>query len=365
MTDPQSPAHDAPPPHLSPARLSPAGLSIAEAAGALAAKRAASGGDVSAAARMLSRKAAEARLARRAEAAGAAMGAQDEDAPAGDLPAENAPADSSAEAPPGEATGGADAGPEFGPESGPEPGDAPDAGETLIDLGDGVQVTLDQVREGFMLKADHTRKTQALADERRALEAMRGQKLAALDAALQALQREAVPMKGLQAYLAEDPANGLQRFAQQVDRLQRLAAARETARQQRGEHMAAARAARDRRLAQDYWRSAQDADAGIAAATAYAQGYGYDAAYLAEAMIDPTVVAILDKARQFDELQAGRARVSRMVADKPKVVRPGAKVSAQAASQSAAQAARSRLRSSGTLSDAVAYLQAQRKARGD
>jgi hypothetical protein len=52
------------------------------------------------------------------------------------------------------------------------------------------------------------------------------------------------------------------------------------------------------------------------------------------------------------------------VADKPKVVKPGAKVSAQAANHSATQSARNKLKSSGSLSDAVAYLQAQRKTKG-
>jgi hypothetical protein len=63
-------------------------------------------------------------------------------------------------------------------------------------------------------------------------------------------------------------------------------------------------------------------------------------------------------------VQAGKAGIERIVADKPKVVKPGAKVSTQAAVQSAADAARSKLKTSGSLSDAVAYLQAQRKAEG-
>ncbi len=293
---------------------------------------------VEAADRLAEQRSAEAHLARRAEAAGEVMGGEPEEGDAPDDVADRA--DSTSE--------------------------APDDG--LIDLGDGLRVSLDQVREGFMLKADHTRKTQALAEERRAVEAVRAQKLMALEQALEQalgqLQQQAAPSKSLQALLAEDPVNGLARFAQQVDRMQQLSAARELARGQRNEHLAAAKAERDRHLAQHYWTSAAEAEKGIAEAVGYAKSYGYGDEFLAAALNDPHAVAILDKARKFDELQAGKARIERLVADKPKVVRPGAKVSAQAANHGAAQSARSKLKSSGSLSDAVAYLQAQRKTKG-
>jgi hypothetical protein len=298
-------------------------LSIAEAAGKLAEQRT-----------------ADARLARRAEAAGQVMGGEPEDESDVAPPPPSEASDEAANLPEGPA-------------------------DNIIDLGDGVQVTLEQVREGFMLKADHTRKTQALAEERRALEAMRAQKLAALEQALGQLQQHVTAPKSLQALLAEDPVNGLARFAQQVDRMQQLSAARDLARQQRDEHLATLRAARDRELAEGYWTSRGEAEKGIADATAYAKTYGYGDDFLATALNDPHAVAILDKARKFDELQAGRSRLERLVADKPKVVRPGAKVSAQAAHQSVVQGARSRLKSTGSLGDAVAYLQAQRKAKGN
>lgn len=301
----------------------PVSLSIAEAADKLAGQRA-----------------AEAQLARRAQAAGQVMGAapEDEDDVAAVVPGD------AAEAPADVQTAGQDG---------------------LIDLGDGLRVSLDQIREGFMLKADHTRKTQSLAEERRALEAVRAQKLAMLEQTLAQLQQQVTAPKSLQALLAEDPVNGLARFAQQVDRMQQLAAAREMTRRERDEHRAASRAERDRHLAERYWTSRDEVEKGVADALVYAKSYGYGDDYLADALGDPNVVAILDKARKFDELQAGRVRIERMVADKPKVVRSGAKVSTQAAHHSAAQGARSKLKATGSLSDAVAYLQAQRKMKGN
>ncbi len=294
----------------------PESLSLAQAAGKLAEQRT-----------------AEAELTRRASAAGEATAAAPEDDLVAPVPAAD------------DATGEA-------------------VDEGLIDLGDGLKVTLDQIREGFMLKADHTRKTQALAEERRAIEHIRAQKLAALEQALGQLREQATGPSSLQALLAEDPVNGLAKFAQQVDRMQQLAAARDLARQQREDHLAAARAERDKYLAQHYWTSPAETEKGLAEALSYAKSYGYDDDYLAAALNDHNVVTILDKARKFDELQAGKARLERLVADKPKLVKPGAKVSAQAAHSSAAQSARGRLKASGSLSDAVAYLQAQRKVKG-
>ena len=306
--------------HAAAQTAQPVSLSIAEAADKLAGQRA-----------------AEAQLARRAEAAGQVMGApEDEDTVGAVVPPEAAEA-------PAEAA----------------------AQDGLIDLGDGLRVSLEQIREGFMLKADHTRKTQSLAEERRALESVRAQKLAMLEATLAQLQQQVTAPKSLQSLLAEDPVNGLARFAQQVDRMQQLAAAREMARRQRDEHLAASRAERDRHLAERYWTSREEVEKGVADALGYAKSYGYGDDFLADALGDPNVVAILDKARKFDELQAGRSRIERMVADKPKVVRPGAKVSAQAAHHSAVQGARSKLKATGSLSDAVAYLQAQRKTKGN
>lgn len=233
----------------------------------------------------------------------------------------------------------------------------------LIDLGDGVKVTLEQVREGFMLKADHTRKTQALAEERRALERDRKVKLSRLDEALTRIQEQSGPPKPLQAFLAEDPARGLQRFVEQTDRHQRIAAAREQLKREREDQLAGARKRRDEQLAADYWTSRAETEKGIADAAAYAKSYGHDEAALTEFLADPSVIIVLDKARKYEELQAGKAHIERLIADKPKVVRPGAKVSAQAAHQSAVQGARSKLKATGSLSDAVTYLQAQRKVK--
>lgn len=72
---------------------------------------------------------------------------------------------------------------------------------------------------------------------------------------------------------------------------------------------------------------------------------------------------MVDKAAKYDALQKGSGKVARMIADKPRVVRPGAKHSNQAQGQAAVRNAHAKLKSSGNLADAVALIRTIR-ARG-
>ena len=84
-----------------------------------------------------------------------------------------------------------------------------------------------------------------------------------------------------------------------------------------------------------------------------------------EAMLShPEAVEMVNDAMAYRELKSREPDLKRTIADKPKVVKPGAKVSAQSQNQSVVQNARANLQKSGSLKDAVAFLQAQRKARG-
>ena len=69
---------------------------------------------------------------------------------------------------------------------------------------------------------------------------------------------------------------------------------------------------------------------------------------------------VMDKAAKYDALQAGKDKVARMIAGKPKVVRPGAKQTSQAQGQAAVRSAHAKLKSSGNLADAVALLRTLR-----
>lgn len=235
-----------------------------------------------------------------------------------------------------------------------------------IDLGDGMKVSLKEVRDGFMLKADHTRKTQALAAERRQHEAERIQRLRDLDQLIGALVSQAPRPKTLKQHLAEDPAYGLARFAEQTENLGRLAHVARAAEGHKTHALAEAEAARDRDLAETYdpsWADRSTRERAYAALSAYAVGEGANPAELRE-LVRPWMIRTLDKAAKYDALHKGSGRVARMIADKPKVVRPGAKHSNQAHSQAAVRNAHAKLKSSGSLADAVALIRTIRARSG-
>lgn len=240
-----------------------------------------------------------------------------------------------------------------------------ESAQRTIDLGDGMRVSLKEVRDGFMLKADHTRKTQALAAERRQHEAERIHRLRELDQLIGTLVNQAPRPKSLKQHLAEDPAYGLARFAEQTENLGRLAHAARAAESHKARAVAEAEAARDQELAETYepsWAHAPTRQKAYAALSAYALSEGAHPDEV-RGLVRPWMIRMVDKAAKYDALQKGSGKVARMIADKPRVVRPGAKHSTQALGQAAVRNAHAKLKSSGSLADAVALIRTIR-ARG-
>lgn len=235
-----------------------------------------------------------------------------------------------------------------------------------IDLGDGVTVTLDEVRDNFMLKADHTRKTQALAAERQQLEAIRTQRLSQLENTLQQLQQNVGKPKSMSEWLEADPVNGLRRFAHQQDQLKQASMARAIAAREEKASLAEAHDRRDAALADSYnkeWADTAKRDAAYTALSKYATGLGATPEHLIN-MTEPWMIKVLDMAQKYEKLQADKGGITKQLAAKPKVVKVGAKVSAQSTVQNGLQVARANLEKSNSVQDAVAFYRASKKARG-
>jgi hypothetical protein len=234
-----------------------------------------------------------------------------------------------------------------------------------IDLGDGVKVSIDEVRDGFLRQADYTRKTQALADERKAVEAARTQKLAQLDKLLDALHQQVGPEPDWEAVIAEDPAEGTRKYFAWQKQQKKLAAAAEIARREKIEAMAESYQARDRWLAEHYkpeWADDSKRDEAYTQLTEYAQKLGASENEL-RSLAKPWMIQVIHKAMERDAIEAGKAKVTKVTAGKPAVVKPGTKVSAQSSAHTAVQKAQAQLKSSGNIADAIALLRAKR-ARG-
>lgn len=333
----------------------PTAISATQGAQMLAEKRAATQGktDLSAHASALGKAAAEARKARTTEAQ-----AQPEAPEAGE-PEQDDETQGHAE---GETLNDETASNEPSDETNTESKDEPAEGQ-MIDLGEGVKVTLDQVRDGFMLKADHTRKTQALSEERKAFENIRTQKVAQLDTALLAVQ-SLLPQPKDQDVLIDELGleEGIKAFAQQQRMWASFGKALEGRQAEQAQHLESLKQSTIKQLSEKHGDKAasvfSDAVQYVASKT------GADPKQVEALMAHPEAVEMVKDAMTYRELKSKEPDVKRTIAEKPKVTRPGAKVSAQATAFSATQTARAKLKSSGSLSDAVAYLQAQRKAKG-
>lgn len=308
--------------------------------------------DPSEAARILGKRAAEAR----AQARQAQTGAQPQEG-AEEAPAQQVEDDS----PNGVTQDEADTG-EQPTETEAVAKDEPAEAQT-IDLGEGVKVTLDEVREGFMLKADHTRKTQALAKERKEYESVRDQKLSELDNNLTMLKAIMPQPKSLKQFLEADPVNGTMAFAEQNEAFEKLAGVFRHLETTKAKARVETEETRDKELAESYnteWADTSKRDKAYGELTAHALQLGASVDELRNMSVPGWVLKALDGDRKYQAIQADKGKVTKLVADKPKVFKPGVKSTASSAAQGQANSALARLKSSGNMADAVAFLRAQR-----
>lgn len=240
-------------------------------------------------------------------------------------------------------------------------GESPDATETPqeIDLGEGVKVTLDEVRDGFMLKADHTRKTQALAEERAQFENARSQRIELLDTAIAAAMQGMGKRLNLRAHLEADPINGVMNHAIQEERFEQFAMLRQIRGQEQAHDSAQRKQATINALKEKLGDKAESHYSG-AVKLASEMVRGLSPEYLDAQMAHPDIADIVYDAKRWRDLQASKGKVVAQVAAKPKVVKPAARMTQQAGAQSAVRNAHNQLKSSGKLADAVAFMRTLR-----
>lgn len=330
----------------SAAPAQPTTLTIAQAAQRYAESKAQAANPVSDAARTLGQRAAQARQERTTEAA-----AQSQEPDEGEQQSENDP----------EGTLGT-----TDDTASPNDSEADAQGEPApqtIDLGDGVTVTLDEVREGFMLKADHTRKTQEISERQKALDARESQKLAQLDDVVQRLRQQVGQPKEIDVLVEEFGAElGLKKFAAQSRQIRDIQHAESLKQETEARALVHSLVQRDKQLAETYnkaWSDPAKRDADYTKLTAWALNEGYSPEEV-RALTQPHYVRTIDKAAKYDALMAAKSKVTAATTGKPSVVRPGAKVSAQSSQHNSIAQAQQRLKTSGSIADAVALLRARR-----
>ena len=234
--------------------------------------------------------------------------------------------------------------------------------------GEEVEVELDELINGYQRSKDYTQKSQALAEQRKAIEAERehleqvkqermayAQKLKALDSFLSQQNKG----EDLEVLKETDPIGYAVKVAEQSQREKQLAVVR--AEQQR---IAQQQQAEQQQQLQNHLKSESEKLASVIPELAtpkgdairkeireYAKSVGWSDQELAS-VYDHRAVLTLYKAMKFEQLQKGKPETLKKVQQAPKMLKPGTSTPDTKSTQE--KQVMQRLRQSGKVRDAAA-----------
>lgn len=234
-----------------------------------------------------------------------------------------------------------------------------------------MEVDLDELVKGYSRTADYTRKTQALAEQRKAIEAeaqkvqeakvLRDQYAQRLQLIEQMLAQQ--PEEDLSALKDTDPIGYAVKVAERAERDKQLAAVR-----QEREAVLAKQQAEHQQFLQSHLR--QEAERLTAAIPEYAdevkgelvkreirdyaKSIGFSDQELSQ-VYDHRAVVSLWKAAQYDKLMKSKPGAVKKVAEAPKTLKPGTGTNQQSDDQS--KKLRQQLKKSGKARDAAALFE--------
>lgn len=236
--------------------------------------------------------------------------------------------------------------------------------------GQEIEVSLDELRNGYSRTQDYTRKTQALAQQRKEaeteLEAVRGERAqyAQLLGALQNQLQQLAPQEpDWNKLYSEDPLEFVRQREIWRDRAEQLKAVQaeqsrlqQVAQQEQATQRQATLAEEAKKLVEAIpeWKDAKRASQEKQALVEYGVKLGYTPDDL-KAVADHRIVSILRKAMKYDELMTKKGN-ARPAPDKIRTAKPGAATSTPRKQSEEAQA-RQRLAKSGNVRDAAAAFQ--------
>lgn len=231
-----------------------------------------------------------------------------------------------------------------------------------IDTVDGKKtLTLSELKEGVMLKADYTRKTMALAEERKANDAREAEISQLKKQFSEALQYWAVPiqqepdwgdlaakMSPQEFNLARAQYEQRQRQAQQAQKYYTQMQEQERQTVLQREQAALLEKIPEWRDQTAYRAAAQDL-------TEAGAEYGFGADELA-GIVDHRMLLVLRDAAAYRKIKADKPAVTKKVAKAPVAMKPGAKPKKGDAKEAARQKQRAKLKKSGSVDDAIQLL---------
>ena len=231
-----------------------------------------------------------------------------------------------------------------------------------------LEVDVDELIKGYSRTSDYTKKTQALAEQRKAIEAEKAKVEEAARLRDQYAQRLQVieqmltqsPQEDLAALKETDPIGDAVRMAEQVEREKQLAAVR----QERMQLAQRQQSEQQQRLQAHLSQEAERLRAAIPDMADevkgevvrkeikdFARSIGFSEQELSQ-VYDHRAVLTLYKAMQYDKLQKSKPATAKRVAEAPKTLRPGT-TQQSAPEQDAVKKLKGQLRKSGKQRDAA------------
>lgn len=236
------------------------------------------------------------------------------------------------------------------------------------------EVTLDELIKSYQLGQDYTKKSQVVAEERKAVEAeraavqeakqMRDQYAYRLQAMEQILSQQ-MPQEDLESLKDVDPIGYAVKVAEQSQRekqMQAIQAERmriaEMQRADQAQQLEAYVAEESRKLAEAIPDLA-DAEKGTAVKRAireYGKQMGFTDEQLSQAY-DHKAVLTLYKAMQYDKLMASKPQVTKRVAEAPRVLKSGTVATRSDNDARMTQKLKAQAKASGRVADAAAVFE--------
>ena len=244
---------------------------------------------------------------------------------------------------------------------------------TVKAAGEEKQVTLDELMQGYQLGADYTKKTQEVAEQRKAVEAERR----AVEEAKQVRDTYAQRLQAIEQFLTSgedspedlaamkenDPIGYAVKVAELTEKKEQLAQVRaeqqRLAQQQQAEHqqgmaqMVQQEATKLSQVLPEF----SDPTKGEQLRNEirnYGKSVGFTDQELAQ-VYDSRHVLMLHKAMQYDKLQKSKPNVKKKVAEAPKMVKAGTKV--KEGNRDVRKKQMSKLKQTGRVADAAALFE--------
>jgi hypothetical protein len=236
-----------------------------------------------------------------------------------------------------------------------------------------VEVTLDELMKGYSRTSDYTKKTQTLAEQRKAVEAERGriEEAAKLrDAYAQRLQMveqvlNSAPEENLAELKETDPIGYAVKIAERSEREKQLAAVRQERLKLEQQRQAEQQERLRTQIASeaDKLRSAIPDMADEVKGEVlrkeirdFAKSIGFSEQELAQ-VYDHRAVVTLYNAMQWQKLQSQKVSATKKVAEAPKMLKPGTTGKQSTAEQDAVKKLQQRLSKTGDRRDAARLLE--------